>query len=121
MMRFPVDFSRVVRFVREKVVVRCFSSNLGNSGSTCGRFRPKCGRTRKVGSDDMDFYVLFVWQLGYRELFDGGILSSALPDYLMSGWGNDDGVIQDWKDFEQELRPKGWDDVEMELIWEPNR
>ncbi|KAI3521540.1 hypothetical protein L1887_11011 [Cichorium endivia] len=57
----------------KRVVVGCSSPGLGNKGRACGRFGPKWGRTRKVGSEDM----------------------------LMSGWGDGDGIIRDWKDFDK--------------------
>ncbi|KAI3523396.1 hypothetical protein L1887_01479 [Cichorium endivia] len=50
--------------------------------------------------DEMRFPTDFppihvVCSLGYREFFDGEMLSSALQDYLRSGLGSGDGIIRD--------------------------
>ncbi|KAI3514864.1 hypothetical protein L1887_13611 [Cichorium endivia] len=62
-----------------------FKLEFSNIYRVCGRFEPKWGRTRKVGSEDMDFSTSFVQQLGYRDFFDEGMINSALQYYFLRG------------------------------------
>ncbi|KAI3506369.1 hypothetical protein L1887_28726 [Cichorium endivia] len=72
------------------------SGSIGRAGS---RFEPKMWRTRKAGSEDMDFSVSFVQLLGYYDFFGNGMLSSVY-DLIPRGKRSDDGSILDWKDVE---------------------
>ncbi|KAI3499868.1 hypothetical protein L1887_35682 [Cichorium endivia] len=89
----------VVRSVQWKVVVGCSGSDLGNSGSMYGRFKPKWGRTRKVGGKEMKLACSFIRQRENYDFFSNGMLSSTLQDCFTGGWNGRYRSIQDFKSF----------------------